>query len=85
MARSDVSRASGSTALLPLLSFTLVHKVSLLLCLLTLLSLRGVDAAFPSLFPCLFEAAASSLSGKDLSETGSGLSSSAVFGTSVWS
>lgn len=63
----------------------LVYKVSLLLCLLTLLSLRGVDAAFPSLFLCLFEAAASSLSGKDLSETGSGLSSSAVFGTSVWS
>lgn len=79
MACSDVPRTSGNMALLPLHPSPLVHEMSLLLCLpFTLLSLHGVYAASSPLFLCLLEAAAASVSGKDLLEPGSGLSLSAV-------
>lgn len=58
--------------------------MSLLLCLpFSLLSFHGVGAASSSPNLCLFQGAAASLSGKDLSEPGLGFSLSAVFATSI--
>ena len=84
MAWSDVPRTSGSTLLPFYPSPPLFTRWVYCSVFFVLLCLDGLNAASSfSQFLCLFEAAAASISGQDLSEPGSGLSLTAVFGTSV--